>query len=362
MSNWQLVLVPFLLALIVSLVVTPLTIWLFARWGLVVDPKKQKHPAQIHTEPVPKGGGIPVVLSVLITSLVLLKLDSHLNVILLGLGVCLVVGLIDDIRSVNPYLRLFTNFLIAGLVVSAGIGIAYISNPFGGIIDLSQIRVSFDLFGKSHQIWVLADLFALLWIPFLMNAINWSSGLDGQVSGVVAIAAVVIGLLSLSFSADITQWPVAILAFALAGGFTGLAIFHFYPQKIMPGYSATSSAGFLLAILAILATAKVGTALVVLGLPLIDAAYSIVRRLAAGKSPVWGDRGHLHHKLLDIGWGKRRIALFYWLITASLGVIALNANAKMKLFAILSLSIIIAGFLLWVYFGPWSKQSDRDNG
>jgi UDP-GlcNAc:undecaprenyl-phosphate/decaprenyl-phosphate GlcNAc-1-phosphate transferase len=362
MDKWQLVVVPFLLALIVSLVITPITIWLFQRLGLVVDPKKQSHPAHVHSAPVPKGGGIPIALAVLITAGVLLSWDKHLIAIALGLGICLVVGLADDIRSINPYWRLLANLLAAVVVVGSGIGIAYVTNPFGGTIDLSQIRLGFDFLGEHREIWLLADLFALLWIPFLINSINWSSGLDGQVSGVVAIAALVIGLLSLSFSADITQWPVAVLAFSLSGAFVGLAFFHFYPQKIMPGYSATSTAGFLLAVLAILATAKVGTALVVLGLPLIDAVYSIIRRVLSGKSPVWGDKGHFHHKLLDLGWGKRRIALFYWFLTAILGTIALLTNAEMKLFAILGLSVIIAGFLLWVYFGPFLKQSDRANG
>jgi UDP-GlcNAc:undecaprenyl-phosphate/decaprenyl-phosphate GlcNAc-1-phosphate transferase len=362
MDKWQLVIAPFLLALIVSLVITPVTIWFFKKVGFVIDPKKQSHPAHTHSAPVPKGGGIPIVLAVLITVGVLLSWDRHLIAIALGLGICLVVGLVDDVHSINPYWRLLANLLAAVVVVASGIGIAYVTNPFGGIIDLSGIRLSFDVFGETREMWLLADLFALLWIPFLINSINWSSGLDGQVSGVVAIAALVIGVLSLSFGADITQWPVAVLAFSLSGAFVGLALFHFYPQKIMPGYSATSSAGFLLAVLAILATAKVGTAIVVLGLPLIDAIYSIARRLWAKKSPVWGDRGHLHHKLLDMGWGKRRIALFYWFLTAVLGVVALSTNAEMKLFAILSLSVIIAGFLLWVYFGPFLKRSDRVSG
>jgi UDP-GlcNAc:undecaprenyl-phosphate GlcNAc-1-phosphate transferase len=172
----------------------------------------------------------------------------------------------------------------------------------------------------------------------------------------------VIGLLSLTYSADITQWPVAILAFGLSGAFAGLAIFHFYPQKIMPGYSATTLGGLLLAVLAILSSAKVGTAIMVLGLPLVDAIYTIARRVSAGKSPFYGDRGHLHHKLLDLGWGKRRIALFYWLMTAFFGFLALQIDARMKIFAIIGLASVIAGLFLWIYFGNSLKQPGRDNG
>ena len=155
---------------------------------------------------------------------------------------------------------------------------------------------------------------------------------------------------------------MAVLAFGMAGAFGALAIFHFYPQKIMPGYSATTLAGLLLAVLSILSTTKVGTAIVVLGLPLTDAVYTIARRILNGKSPFYGDRGHLHHKLLSLGWGKRKIALFYWAITAVLGLLALSINAKMKLFAIVGLALIIAAFFLWIYFGISSRHSDPDNG
>ncbi len=363
MNRMNLTVVPFLIALIISLVITPLTIFVFTKMGFVIDPKKSPHPAHVHKTPVPKGGGIPIFLAVMVTALLLLKPDQHLFAIILAMLVTLVVGLIDDIRNMRPLPRLAFNFFSALIVVGAGIGIAYITNPLNhGILDLSQPRIPFLLFGQKREIWLFSDLFALIWIPFLMNAINWSSGVDGQASGMIAIAAFVIGILSLTYSADITQWPVAILAFALSGAFVGLTVFHFYPQKIMPGYSATTLAGLLLAVLSILSTTKVGTAIMVLGLPLIDAIYTIFRRLVAGRSPFFGDRGHLHHKLLDLGWGKRRVAIFYWLITALLGMLALNLTARMKLFAIVGLAVGIAGLLLWIYFGNSSKQPGRDNG
>ncbi|MBI1872026.1 undecaprenyl/decaprenyl-phosphate alpha-N-acetylglucosaminyl 1-phosphate transferase [Candidatus Collierbacteria bacterium] len=362
MGQADLIFRPFLIALAVSLIATPLTIAIFRKLGWVVDPTKTPHPAHIHKRPVPKGGGVPIFLAILVVAALFLKPDQHLISIFAAMFLTLVVGVIDDIRGLPPLLRLGLNFGAALIVVGAGIGIAYITNPLGGVIDLSAPRLTFELLGETRQIWILSDLFALLWIPFVMNAVNWSSGVDGQVSGMVTIAAVVIGLLSFSFSADITQWPVAILAFGLAGAFAGLTIFHFYPQKIMPGYSATTLAGLLLAVLSILSTTKVGTAIMVLGLPLLDAVYTIVRRVLSGKSPFFGDRGHFHHRLLALGWGRRRIAVFYWLVTAVFGVLALSLNAKMKLFAIVGLALVLAGFFLWIYFGTSSRQSDQDSG
>lgn len=353
---------PFFISLLLSLVITPLTVWLFTKMGFVIDPKKNPHPAHVHKIPVPKGGGLAIFLAVFVTMALLLKLDKHLIAIALAAGITVVAGLIDDVRGMNPYLRLAVNFLAVGIIVASGIGIAFISNPFGGIIDLSQPRIGFDLLGRHHEIWILADLFALLWIPILMNAINWSSGVDGQISGVVMIAALIVGIISLTYSADITQWPVATLAFALAGAFAGLTVFHFYPQKIMPGYSATSLAGLLLGVISILATAKVGTVLVVLGVPLIDFIYLTIKRVASGKSPVWGDKGHLHHKLLEMGWGKRRVALFYWLVTAILGVAAVKFEARSKLFIMIGLVILMLVFVLWQYSWRYSRRSVPGNG
>ena len=353
---------PFFISLLFSLILTPITIWLFTRLGWVIDPKKSPHPAHIHKTPVPKGGGLAIFLAIFITLAVLMKFDKHLITITLAAAVTVLAGLIDDIRGMNPYLRLTINFLAVGIIVASGIGIAFVSNPFGGVIDLSQPRLGFDLLGKHHEIWILADIFALLWIPVLMNAINWSSGVDGQISGVVTIAALALGVISLTYSADITQWPVTILAFALAGAFAGMTVFHFYPQKIMPGYSATSLAGLLLGVISILATAKVGTVLVVLGVPLIDFGYLVVKRIMSGKSPVWGDKNHLHHKLLDLGWGKRRIALFYWLITAILAVAAIKFEARSKLLIMIGLVISMLLFVLWQYSSLYSRRSARDNG
>lgn len=345
---WPYFLIPLLSSFFLSIVFTPLIIKLAWRFKIIDDPKKNKHPKVIHEYPVPRAGGVPILISIVITALIFIPLDKHLVGILLGAILAVVIGTLDDKLNLSPFPRLITNFLCGLLVVGVGIGIAFISNPFGGIINLDQPRIYFEIFGQQHSIWVLSDLFALIWIVWCMNALNWSSGLDGQISGVVPIAAGTIGLLSLSFSSDVTQWPIIILAATVAGAFLGFLPFHFYPQKIQPGYGGTTLAGFLLATLAILSGAKVATALIVMGLPLIDSLYTGIRRLAQGKSPFFGDRGHLHHRLLDIGWGKRRVAAFYWLVTAILGLIALNLNSQQKFYAVILLFVSLGGFLYWL--------------
>ncbi|HJX45602.1 MAG TPA: MraY family glycosyltransferase [Patescibacteria group bacterium] len=333
----------------VSYLITPQVIKLAYKIGIIDDPKKKKHPKVIHTYPVPRGGGLAIFLAVFISAILFLPLDKHLLGILIGALILVGLGIFDDKYDLNPYVRLVIQFIAASIPVFAGIGIAFINNPLGsGIINLSHPQIAFEFFGK-HSIWLISDLFAVFWIVTLMNFLNMGAkGVDGQLPGVVGIAAATIAILSLKFSADIAQWPVIILAVITSGSFLGFLPHNTYPQKIMPGFSGSSLAGYLLGILSILSTTKVGTLLVVLGVPLIDTGYTVVRRVLSGKSPVWGDRGHLHHKLLDYGLSKKQVSYFYWTTTAILGILALNLTSSFKLYTIVGLAILIGGTLLWL--------------
>jgi UDP-GlcNAc:undecaprenyl-phosphate GlcNAc-1-phosphate transferase len=340
-------------AMLIAYFSTPLVIKLAKKIGIVDDPAKHKHPKVIHTYPVPRGGGIATFVAIVITASIFLPLDKHLVTILLGATLITILGVLDDKYDLNPYLRLGAHIFIAAIPIAAGIGIAFITNPLsGGMVDLSWPRITFDLWGVKRSIWVLSDIFALIWIVFIMQMLNMGAkGVDGQLPGVVGIAAVIIAILSTRYSADITQWPIIILASITAGAYFGFLPWNFYPQKIMPSYSGSTLAGYILAILTILSTTKVGTLMVVLGVPIIDTGYTIARRILTGKSPVWGDRGHLHHKLLDeLGWGKRRVAVFYWGVTALLGLFALNLNATNKLYTIIGVALILGGVLLWLTY------------
>lgn len=359
----NLFIIPFIVASLISLIITPLTIFLYKKLRWLDDPKINKHPKVIHKYPVPRGGGIPIYIAVFTASLIFLPFDKHIKGILLGGLLIFITGILDDRFDLNPYLRLIIGFLAAVCVVGSGIGIAFITNPFGGIIKLDQPQIPFYFLGKVRTIWVLADIFALLWIVWCMNFVNWSKGIDGQLPGIIVIAGITIGLFSLRFSADITQWPVIILALITAGAYLGFLPWNFYPQKIMPGYGAGALAGYLLAVLTILSTTKVGTGIMVLAIPMIDAFYIILTRIRGGRSPVWGDRNHFHHKLLALGWGKRRIALFYWLISAFFGILALILNSQTKFYTIILLTLIFGGIILWLnFFITLSSRPDQSSG
>lgn len=327
-----------------------MVIMIYKRRGWVDDPKTNKHAKTTHKSVVPRGGGLAIFLSVLLASVISLQFDKYLVAILLGALILTISGILDDIFDLHPVPRLLTNIAAALLVVGSGIGIAYVSNPItAGVIHLDQPQLVLDLFGKTRSIWILADLFAVIFIVWNINIVNWAKGVDGQMPGFVTAAFVFIGILSTKFNADPTSFNTTNLAFILAGAFAGLLIWNWYPQKIMPGYGAGSLAGYFLSVLAILSGAKLATALMVLCVPTADAIFTITRRIYAGKSPLWGDRGHLHHKLLDeFGWSRQQIAIFYWAASIGLGVLSLYLNTFGKLITIAITMSLVFGLLIWV--------------
>jgi len=130
----------------------------------------------------------------------------------------------------------------------------------------------------------------------------------------------------------------------------------------MPGWGGGALAGYFLATLSILSGSKVATALIVLGVPLMDVVYAIIRRVLSGKSPVWGDDKHLHHRLLKLGWSKAKIARFYWLVTAVLGGAALLLNSQMKIYTIVLTGVVVGGLLVWASYGLPHELHDQHNG
>lgn len=356
--------IPLIVTALLTFFVTPGVIFFAKYFGLIDDPQHRYHPAHTHKGIIPRAGGLALWLGIGISIVTFVPVNAHIAGILTGALILMIVGLIDDKSDINPYIRLFTNFIAAGVAVVAGSTISFITNPItGGILNLNVGQLSIP-FGVSTLSIGIPHVLAVLWIVWTMNIVGWSAGVEGQMPGYVAISAFVLGLLSLRYSAtDPTQLWVTILAFIVAGGFLGFLPWNFYPQKIMPGYGGKTLAGYFLALLGILSFAKLGTALLVLGIPMLDAVATLIRRIGRKKSPVWADRGHLHHRLMDLGWGKRRIALFYWVVSAILGLVSLTVTSKLKVFTFIAVAVALTMFLVWVsFFTQFSKQRDHDSG
>lgn len=326
---------PFIIAFLSTVIVTPLSLIFIKKYGILDDPKKHKHPAILHKKPIPRGGGIPLFAGVLIASLLFLPINNLTIGLFSASFISLLVGILDDKMDISPYFRFLVNIASAVIVVAAGVTISFITNPLGGILNIPPL---------------ISHLFVILWIVWVMNMLNWSKGVDGQMPGIVAISAIVIGVLSLRFEVlDEVSIMNAKLSFIIAGASLGFLIFNYYPAKIFPGYSATSIY-LLLSVVSILSSAKLATAILVMGVPMMDGIFTFSRRILTGKSPFWHDKKHLHHILLDLGFSQRIIALFYWLFSAILGSLALILSSKGKAFAIIMLVILVGGGIMFLHF------------
>ncbi|MEK7096725.1 MAG: MraY family glycosyltransferase [Patescibacteria group bacterium] len=332
-------------ATLISYLLTFPTIALAKKLHLVTDTKTRQHPAHTHVGIIPRAGGLPIYLSILFTSLIFLPISKIIFGILLASFFLIILGLLDDAYDLSPYLRFVVNILISALVIAFGLGIPYISNPFGGVIRLDFWQIPISFFGV-HYVWVIADLLAIIWLTWSTNMINWSKGIDGQLPGFVAITAIFLGLLSQRFTGhDISAQSVTVLSFIVAGAYLGFLPHNYFPQKIMPGYGGGALAGFLLGIISILSFGKLGTAVLILAIPTIDAIYTMIRRLKKRQSPFRADWGHFHHRLMEIGWGKRRIAWFYWLISLILGIASLFLKGIEKLIAFIMIGMLLLAFI-----------------
>ena len=221
-------------------------------------------------------------------------------------------------------------------MVGFGIKIHWFANPLGGLnIELGN--------------WTY--LFVPLWIVLIINVVNWLDGIDGLAVGVSSIASLVLGFLSLT--PFVSQTSTALMAFLLAGASLGFLIFNFNPAKIFLGDSGSMFLGFMLAIFAIISGGKLATAGLVLGLPILDAFWVIIRRLYHHQAPWRADRLHLHHRFLDAGFSQRQTVFIMYAISATFGVIALATRTSGKVrasLALLLLMIAIGLFLVSVNY------------
>lgn len=266
--------------------------------------------------------------------------DIHLVItrefygLLLGSSLIFIFGLWDDLNELGWKIQVFFQAALSALVFIFGMRIATLSNPFGGVW----------IFPYSDFV-LPGFLILFVWIFLVMNAMNWLDGVDGVCGGISFITFVTIFLLSLK--PEVYQPPIAIIAVIGIGVTTGFLVFNMYPARILAGTAGSMFLGFLIAVLAIVAGTKIATALLVLALPIGDAIFVIGQRLRDGVPIVEPDRRHLHYRLVELGWSERRIAWFFFGVTAVIALIALYTQALGK-FAALLLTLVIIFLLLFI--------------
>jgi UDP-GlcNAc:undecaprenyl-phosphate/decaprenyl-phosphate GlcNAc-1-phosphate transferase len=350
----------FLLSLIITALSVPLAIKLAKRFKLVDDPKLRPHPAHIHKKVIPRAGGIPIFLGITLGIVLLAGLSQITTGIIFSLAILLIVGLLDDaLLEFKPLPRLLLQFVPALIAVVSGIGIDFITNPFeGGIMRLDTFQIPV----LGLQINLIADFFAVVWIVWMMNMVNWSKGVDGQMPIITLVAFLTIGYVSLGFLnlGDQNQYLPTLLAFICAGASLGFLIFNWHPAKIFPGFSGSTILGFMIAVLSIFSTAKLAIALLVLLVPATDFFYTFFRRIIEKKSPLKGDQKHLHHLLLERGLSQAQVSLLYALSCAILGLLALNLESQGKIFTIIGAGVVIFGAILWLHLLAGKDRNEAD--
>lgn len=343
----------FISAFIVTSLLLPPFIEYAKRKKLITNPQIHNHPGMVLQTPSARGGGfiyslVFTALSVIFVGVSKKTVGLYISVLMTG-----VLGFIDDYQNThpksgyrimeNPVLRLFLLFICVFPVVMSGILIYTISNPFGGFVNLNILEINIG----DNVLPLIPFLVTALWIVWLMNVLSWSNGVDGQFPGIVGIASVLIAILSLRFkNLDKTHVDIATMAAVSAGVAFGSVKYNWHPSKIMWGFGAMS-AGLVIASLAIYAQAKITVSVLILLIPFLDALITVIRRVSHGKSPFRGDRGHLHHILLDRGWSVSKVATFYWVATFIFGLIGLLSpeNIVLKI-TLLIMGVVAFGIIL----------------
>jgi UDP-GlcNAc:undecaprenyl-phosphate/decaprenyl-phosphate GlcNAc-1-phosphate transferase len=328
-------------AAILSLALTPLVRRYVVRHEIVDLPEERR----VNTVPIPRAGGLAIAASFLLTSVVFLLVNRRLAIVavgipanelaalLLGGAAAAALGAVDDFLDLRARWQLVGQVALAVFAVATGILVDFINNPL-------PFGPTLVVFGG-----LVAAGFTIFWIVGMINSINFIDGLDGLSSGIALIASVTLGLISLS--PQVGQPSVAVLCFALAGSLLGFLRWNLHPATIFSGTSGVQFVGYTLAILSILGTAKVAVALLVLGVPIIDTFWIIVRRLSQGRSPFSPDRNHIHHRLLDLGLSHRQTVFVIYGICLALALLALVLSGVNQLYAFLGIFLAF-GLVLFI--------------
>jgi UDP-GlcNAc:undecaprenyl-phosphate GlcNAc-1-phosphate transferase len=298
----------FFTAFVLSFFFTPVARQLAFKLGILDIPKDDR---KVHKEPIPYLGGAAIYASAIFTMLIFSDLDKTAVSIMVGGTVIFLIGLIDDIKDISPKLKLAGQIVAAMIAVYGGAKINYITNPIPG----------YNVIYLEH----FATPISILWIVGITNTINLVDGLDGLASGVAAISAS-----TMMFMASISGFDYILLECAvIAGSSLGFLPYNFNPAKIFMGDTGALFLGYMLAVISILGFLKTVTLaaiiimVLVLGIPLFDTFFAIVRRIRNKKPIMEADRGHVHHRLLAKGFTQRQTVLILYIVSILFGAAAI---------------------------------------
>lgn len=314
---------PFLLAMLVSYILTPYIKKLAFKIGAVDRPDNRK----VHKRIMPRLGGLAIYIAFMIGCVASLELTWDVCGILLGGTLIVALGVADDVYQLPAKVKLLGQIAAACVLVAFDIRIEWVNNPFGGYIYLDMLSIPWTIF----------------WVISFTNVVNLIDGLDGLAAGVSAIASLTVILVAIQMG----YFHVAILTAALAGGIIGFIRYNFNPATIFMGDTGSMFIGYMLAAISVYGAVKTAATIalivpaIALGLPILDTAFAIMRRYANGRPIFQPDKGHLHHRLLAQGMSHKEAVLFMYGITAVLCIGAVLWAEMDGFYAALIIAVIM---------------------
>lgn len=341
------ILITIAVAFIVSFAATPIVKMFAEKVGAIDVPDEER---RVHDHPIPRMGGLAIFLGFILSVLLFVDISPQIQGILLGSIIIIVTGAVDDIVSLNAWVKLFLQIAAACVPVFFGVRIEVVMNP---------------ILWSSTEYLILKSLsipITILWIVGITNSVNLIDGLDGLAVGVSTISSITMLVIALL----VADSNVAIVMAALVGACVGFMPYNLNPAKIFMGDTGALLLGYILATMSVLglfkfyAIVSFAVPLLALAVPLFDTIFSFFRRLVRGQSPFHADRGHLHHRLIDMGLSQKQAVAILYSISAILGLAAVVITTSGELRAL----ILILGFclcaVLWIFvYREFHKNAEK---
>lgn len=306
----------------------------------------------MHKVPIPRLGGLAIFIAFLLSVLIFADIDRQMRGILLGAVMIVVLGVMDDIMALKALPKLIVQILAAGVAVYHGCVIQFLSNP-----NVFSARTYMDLG------WLSIPL-TIMWIVAITNAVNFIDGLDGLAVGVSAISTaslIVIALL-------VKEVNIALILCALFGACLGFIPYNLNPAKIFMGDTGATFLGYIMATLSITGLFKMyaiisfAVPFLILGVPIFDICFAFFRRIAKGQNPMVADRGHVHHRLIDMGFSQKQAVAICYMLTAILGLsaVVLTSSGALKALILIGAVFVVGAIGFRVIFAGMKKAEQED--
>ena len=336
-------------AMVVSFIMCPLVKSFAYKIGAIDVPKDSR---RMHKKPVPRLGGLAIFLGFMVSILLFVHIDHQMKGILLGAVIIVVLGVVDDMTPLRAKFKFLVQICAALVAVYHGVVIEILTNP--------------NVFSDAPY-WSLGWMkypVTVLWIVGVTNAVNLIDGLDGLASGVSTISAMTMLVIAILVS----EQQVAIVMAALAGACLGFMPYNKNPAKMFMGDTGSTFLGFMLSTISIYGLFKMyaiisfAVPFLVLGLPIFDICFAVIRRVSHGQSPMHADRGHVHHRLIDMGFSQKQAVAIAYMLSAILGMAAvvLTNDGETQALIFLAAVVVVGAIGFWVIFGRRHSKNSQE--